>query len=92
LADGATFIGAAATDVFLDGVKRSNMFERFAGDRGRTGSCKFIEAAPYMRPAKRQLDLATIGQLAVTGIAVDLQDTFEAFEMGDEPFGFTAGA
>ena len=48
LPDGATFIGAAATDVFLDGIERGNVFERFAGNRRRTGSCQFIEAPPYM--------------------------------------------
>jgi hypothetical protein len=47
LPDGATFVGAPATDVFLDGVEHSDMFERFAGDRRRTGSCKLIEATPY---------------------------------------------
>jgi hypothetical protein len=91
LPDGATFVGAAATDVFLDGVERSDMFERFAGDRRRTGSCKFIEATPYMRPAKREPDVARVGGFAVAGITVDLQDTLEAFKMGDGPFGFAVG-
>jgi len=27
-----------------------------------------------MRPAERKLDVATLGQLAVAGIAIDLQD------------------
>ena len=31
LPGGATFVGTAATDVFLDGVERGDMFERFAG-------------------------------------------------------------
>jgi hypothetical protein len=35
LPDGAAFVGAA--DVLLDGVKRRDMFERFARDRRRTG-------------------------------------------------------
>ena len=37
LPDGATFVGAATTDVFLDGVERCDMFERFAGNRRRSG-------------------------------------------------------
>jgi hypothetical protein len=48
LPDGATFVGAAAADVFVDGVERCDMFKRFAGNRRRTGSCQFIEATPYM--------------------------------------------
>jgi hypothetical protein len=64
---------------------------RGAGDRRRTGSCKFIEATPYMRPAKREPDVARVGGFAVAGITVDLQDTLEAFKMGDGPFGFAVG-
>jgi hypothetical protein len=37
LPDGATFVGTAATDVFLGGVERGDMFEHFAGNRRRTG-------------------------------------------------------
>ena len=37
LPDGATFVGAAAADVLLDGVERGDMFERFAGNQRRPG-------------------------------------------------------
>jgi hypothetical protein len=35
LAHGAPLIGAAATDVLLDGIKTCDAFERLAGDRRR---------------------------------------------------------
>ena len=50
------------------------MFERFAGDRRRSGGGELVEVAPDMRPAERQPDVAAVGELAVTGIAVDLQN------------------
>jgi len=31
-----------------------------------------------MRPAERKLDVAALGQPAVAGIAIDLQDSLEA--------------
>ena len=37
LPDGAAFVGAAATDIFLDGVERGGMFERIADNRRRSG-------------------------------------------------------
>ncbi len=60
------------------------MFERFAGNRRRSGDGEFVEVTPYMRPAERKPDVAALGQLAVAGIAVDLQDALEAVEMGDQ--------
>jgi hypothetical protein len=44
-----------------------------------------------MRPAERKLDVAALGELAVAGIAVDLQDPLEAVEMGDRPLGLAVG-
>ena len=44
-----------------------------------------------MRPAERKLDVAALGELAVAGIAIDLQDALEAVEMGDRPLGFAVG-
>ena len=67
------------------------MFERFAGNRRRSGDGEFVEVTPYMRPAERKPDVAALGQLAVAGIAVDLQDALEAIEMGDRPLGFAIG-
>jgi hypothetical protein len=34
-----------------------------------------------MRPAERKPDVAALGQLAVAGIAIDLQDALEAFKV-----------
>src|SRR4029077_4874320 len=83
LADVVALVGAAATDVFLDGVECSNMLQGLAGDRRWGGSSEFVEVAPRMRPAEREPDITTFGQLAIAGIAINLQDSFEALEMGD---------
>ena len=40
----------------------------------------------------RTLDVAALGELAVAGIAIDLQDPLEAVEMGDRPLGLAVGA
>ena len=48
--------------------------DRSAGTR----SGEFVEVAPHMRPAECKLDVATLGQLAVAGIAADLQDSLES--------------
>jgi hypothetical protein len=45
-----------------------------------------------MRPAKRKPDVATIGQLAVAGIAADLHDTLEAFKMAMDRSDLRSGA
>jgi hypothetical protein len=37
--------------------------------------------APHVRPAERKLDVAALGELAVAGIAIDLQDPLEGVEM-----------
>jgi hypothetical protein len=92
LANGATLVGTASTDVFVDGIERGDMFERFAGNRRRSRDGEFVEVTPYMRPAERKPDVAALGQLAVAGIAVDLQDALEAIEMGDRPLGCGSGA
>jgi hypothetical protein len=83
--------GAAATDVLLDGVKFGDVPERLARNGRGTRRGEFVEVAPHMRPAERKLDVATLGQLAVAGITVDLQDSLEALEMGDRPLGFAVG-
>jgi hypothetical protein len=42
-------------------------------------------------PAFLLPDVAAVGEFAVTGIAVDLQNALEALQVGDRPFGFTIG-
>jgi hypothetical protein len=44
-----------------------------------------------MPPAKCKLNLATLGELAIAGIAIDLQDSSEACKMGDRSVGFAIG-
>jgi hypothetical protein len=77
--------------VLLDGVERGDMFERFAGNRRRSGGGELVEVTPDMRPAERQPDVAAVGEFAVTGIAVDLQDTLEVLQVGDGPLDFAIG-
>src|SRR4051812_31550726 len=55
-------------DRALDGVEHGDMFERFAGDRRRTGCGELVKVTPDMRPAERQPDVAALRQLAVAGI------------------------
>jgi hypothetical protein len=62
LANGATLVGTVATDVFVDGIERGDMFERFAGNRRRPGDGEFVEVTPYMRPAERKPDVAALGK------------------------------
>jgi hypothetical protein len=40
----STLVSVTTANVFLDGIERGNVFERFAGDRRRAGSCKLVEA------------------------------------------------
>jgi hypothetical protein len=91
LPDDTPLLGAAATDVLLDGVKFGDVPERLAGNGRGARRGEFVELAPHMRPAECKLDVATLGQLAVAGIAIDLQDSLEALEMGDRALGFAVG-
>ena len=77
--DKTTLVGAAATDVFLDST--GNLLERLAGDQCGAWSSEFMEVTPDMRPAERKPHVATSRELAVTGIAIDLQNSFEALEV-----------
>jgi hypothetical protein len=45
-----------------------------------------------MHPAERERNVAALGELAVAGIAVDLKNPLEAFEMSDRPFALRSGA
>jgi hypothetical protein len=44
-----------------------------------------------VRPAECKADIASVGELAIAGITVDLQNALEALQMGDGPFGFAIG-
>lgn len=65
------------------------MFERFARNRRRSGGSEFVEVTPDVRRAERKPDVAPLGQLTVAGIAIDLQNSFEALQMGVRPLGRT---
>src|ERR1700722_14302744 len=72
--DRSALLGTSAPDIFLNRVEPGNPFERFAGDRCRTRDGELIEPAPNVRPAECKADIASVGELAIAGITVDLQD------------------
>src|SRR5690606_32260356 len=86
-AHGKTCLRRQAADVDLDVIEFGDAPERFAGDRRWTGCGEFVEAPAHMRPAEGERCAALVGQHAIAAITVDLQDTAEAGEMGDRPFG-----
>src|SRR5262249_13564631 len=81
LSNDTPFVGASTADVFLNGIELGNQLKRFAGGWRRPGRCQFIEAAPDVGPAEGKPDVVAPGELTVTGITVDLQDSREALEM-----------
>jgi hypothetical protein len=64
LADQASFVGTAATDALLDGIKFGNQLKRFASCWRWAGRCQFIEATPDVRPAEGKPDVVASGELA----------------------------
>ncbi len=81
----ATFICAAASAFCFHGVEFSDAFEGLAGDRRRACDGELIEASADMSPAKGELNVSALGERAIAGVAVDLQDTPEAGQMDDRP-------
>ena len=89
--DGAPLLGAAAADVLLDRVEPPDAFERLAGDRRRAGGGELIKPSAHMRPAESEFDVAALGEDAIAGVAIDLENAFEAGEMGDRPLRLAIG-
>lgn len=85
LANGTVLVCAQAPDLRLDPVERSDALEGFAGEGGGTCGSKFIKAPADMAPAEGKLDCIALGQGAVSGIAVHLQDAGEAVEVAERP-------
>ena len=52
-----------------------DVHERLARNRRKARSCKFVEVTPHVRPAECKLNVATLGQLAIAGIAIYLQES-----------------
>src|SRR5580692_9550173 len=92
LPDETALLGAATADVLLDGVELADALERRAGDRRRARDRQFIEVTPHMRPAECELDIASRGELWITGITVDLQNALEPCEMCNRSIGFAVGS
>jgi len=83
----AALLSAAATDLVLDCIKLGDMLKRLARNGRGTRGCKFVEVTPDVRPAECELNVATLGELAITGVAIDLEDPLEACQMGDRSVG-----
>src|SRR5690606_28316208 len=77
-------VGRLAADLGLDSIQRADTLQRVAGDRRVPTLGDVVEAAPEVRPAQgegeRTAGAYGIGERAVGGIAIDLQDTGEAGE------------
>lgn len=84
--DETALLGAATADVFLNGVELGDALERLTGDRRRASRCQVIEVARVCAQHSK-LDVTSLGELRVTGIADDLQNPLEPREMGDRPLG-----
>jgi len=52
----------------------------------------FVEFAPRMSPARRQLDIATGAKPLEPRVTVDMYDALEPFQMTSGPFGTAIGA
>src|SRR6185437_15478077 len=83
LADGMALFGRTAADVALDPVEIGDAHQRLGGNRRRTALGEFVEAAADMAPAEGQTYFTPLGQHLVASVAVYLQDTAKAGEMGD---------
>src|SRR5437016_14155663 len=71
LADEAALLGTPATDVLLDSVELSDVFERLARNGRRPRSCEFVEVAPHMPPAEPTHAVPDPDQLAGAGPSID---------------------
>jgi len=91
LPDGTAFIGRLTTNVGLDGIELRDACEDIGCDRRRSARCLLEEATTHMCPAEGELHVADARELAVCGIAVDLQHAAEAGEMLDRLLGLSVG-
>jgi len=62
-------LGAAATDVLLDGIGPADMLEPSVRNGRGTGGGEFVEVTPHMRPAECKLHVAALGEPAIVWIA-----------------------
>jgi hypothetical protein len=83
LADGASLVRPAATNVGFHPIERGDALQRLVGDGRRFGDGAFVEAAPQMRPAEGEADVTFVCKRAIAGVAVDLKDALEARKMRD---------
>ena len=83
LADGAPLVRPAAANVGLDPIERGDALQRLRCDRRSLGDEAFVEAAPQVRPAEGEAHVALLGERAIAGVAVDLENALEAGKMRD---------
>src|SRR5690606_26857312 len=83
LARDAASLRRLAADVVLDMIEFGDAPERLAGNRRRTDRGEFIEAAAHMCPTKGERDAVLVGEHPIAAIAVDLQDSAKARQVGD---------
>src|SRR6185312_3502135 len=82
----APLVRWTAADVGLDLVERLDPLDGFHGDRRRAGGGQLVELAPHVRPAEGERHRVPAGELAIAGVAIDLQHAAEASEVLDRPF------
>src|SRR6266511_4723704 len=73
--------GGAPADRPLDRIELGNPAQGFGGDRRAGRLVQIIELPSRVRPTGCQQDVATRGQPLEPGIAVDLENAAESFEV-----------
>jgi hypothetical protein len=87
----APLFDAAAVDVLLDTVAPPDAFERLAGDRRGAGR-RTHRSAGARAASRDEFDVSALGEDTIAGVAIDLQNAYEACQIGDPPLGLTIGA
>ncbi len=78
LADGASLVPPAATNVGFHPIQRGDALQRLVGDGRRFGDGALVEAAPQMRPAEAEADVTFVCKRAIASVPLDLKDALEA--------------
>ena len=73
--------GGTASDLRLDRVERCDPAQDLLRDRRAGRLMHVVKLASRVRPAGGQVDITPCGKRLEAGIAVDLQDTAEGFQM-----------
>lgn len=71
--------------------KFADAAQRLVGDRRASGFSYLVKLSPRMRPTGGKDNVAIGGQSLESGLAVDMQNPFEASKMGSRTFGLSVG-